>query len=122
MGRIVILISVLLLAFHAQCVAACRLLPCEQHVRHSAPAQSTSCHHQEQAPADSHENSSCGHQQLAGMEDVRVAAPDVTMTSLAFATQITVVEPDLSSLSDVAPPSAPPPVASSAASRAILRI
>ena len=123
MDRLVTVISVLLLAFHAQCMAACNLLPCENHVRQSAPpAPASSCHHHEQAPADSGDHSSCGHQQLVSEGGVRVAAPIFPVISLASPERMMIGELVPSSAHELADLHAPPPLPSAAASRAILRI
>ena len=123
MGRIIILLSVALIAFHAQCVAACSLLPCGEVARHSAPAPETPCHHHTPTPPpDSHETQACGHSQFVSEDGVRMIAPAMTIATLEQVPMTAIPAPALVQVGEPATLSPPPPLLSASLSRAVLRV
>lgn len=122
MGRILILLSVALVAFHAQCVAACSLLPCGETTQHSTPAPEPPCHHQVPAPVETHDAQACGHSQFVSEDGVRMVAPAMDIATFELVVLPVIVEPSLAPVEEFSATSPPPPLLSASLSRAVLRV
>lgn len=119
MKRALVLVALVLVVFNARCFAACTLEPCAKPVQ---KAQEAPCHHQAPAPAEQHDSDACNHPQFMSDEGMRIATPELAVSSFELAIAATLPPPMFRQVEEILVTNSPPPLQSPALSRAVLRI